>query len=191
MNLTRIPALLASPRSGWKTLMADRPTMTRTFANLALPFALLPPAMLLLAANTVGATHFPTVEAGIWELVAAVFLIAELLAIFLMTWVIDASVRAKGGVSDMNGAFLVAAIAPLPLWISSLGLLSSNLLVAAGLPLIGFIASAVLIRHGIRSVLAAQHVVCPRQVSMRVIGYGMLTWIALLGIVLFPVVVLA
>src|SRR5690606_27580647 len=97
----------------------------------------------------------------------------------------------KGGHSDMNGAFLVSAIAPLPLWISSLGLLSSSLAVAAGVALLGFIASAVMIRHGIRSVLVAQHVVCPRQVSLRVIGYGALTWFALAGIVLFPLVLLA
>lgn len=191
MNLTQIPALLFSPRAGWQALMAQRPSTNRTFVNVALPFALLPPAMILFAANTVGAAHFPAIEAGLWELVAAVFLVAELLAVFLMAWTFDASVRAKGGRSDMDGAFLIAAIAPLPLWISSLGLLSGNLTVAAGAALLGFVASAVLIRHGVRSVLAAQHVVCPRQVSLRVIGYGALTWIALAGIVLLPIVVLA
>lgn len=191
MNLTQIPALLISPRAGWQALMADRPSTNRTFSNVALPFTLLPPAMILFASGTVGAAHFPAIEAGMWELVAAVFLVAELLAIFLMAWAFDGSVRARGGKSDMNGAFLIAAIAPLPLWISSLGLLSSSLSVATGVALLGFIASAVLIRHGVRSVLAAQHVVCPRQVSLRVIGYGMLTWIALAGIVLFPIVVLA
>ncbi|MDX5363562.1 MAG: hypothetical protein LPJ91_05345 [Pseudazoarcus pumilus] len=191
MNLSQIPSLLFSPRTGWQALMADRPSTTRTFANVALPFTLLPPAMILLAANTIGAAHFPAIEAGLWELVAAVFLVAELLAVFLMAWAVDASVRAKGGHSDMDGAFLVAAIAPLPLWISSLGLLSSSIALAAGVALLGFIASAVMIRHGIRSVLVAQHVVCPRQVSLRVIGYGALTWVALAGIVLFPIVLLA
>lgn len=191
MNLSQIPTLLISPRAGWQALMENRPSTTRTFANVALPFTLLPPAMILLAANTIGATHFPAIEAGMWELIAAVFLVSELLAVFLMTWVIDASVRAKGGRSDMNGAFLVSAIAPLPLWISSLGLMSSSLSVATGVALFGFIASAVMIRHGIRSVLVAQHVVCPRQVSLRVIGYGALTWVALSGIVLAPIVLLA
>lgn len=191
MNLTQIPALLLSPRAGWQALMAQRPSTNRTFLNVALPFTLLPPAMILFAANTWGAAHFPAIEAGLWELVAAVFLVAELLAVFLMAWAFDASVRAKGGRSDMDGAFLVAAVAPLPLWISSLALLGGSLTVAAGAALLGFIASAVLIRHGVRSVLAAQHVVCPRQVSLRVIGYGALTWIALAGIVLLPIVVLA
>lgn len=190
MNLTRIPSLLFSPRSAWQALMADRPAITRVLANVALPLALLPPAMILLAANGLGATHFPTVEAGMWELVAAVFLVCELLAVFLMAWAVDASVRAKGGRSDMEGAFLVAAIAPLPLWISSLGLLSASPAVAAGIALLGFVASAVMIRHGVRGVLAAQNV-CPREVSMRVLGYGALTWFALAGIVLFPIVVLA
>lgn len=90
----------------------------------------------------------------------------------------------------MEGAFLVAAIAPLPLWISSLGLLSASPAVAAGVALLGFLASAVMIRHGVRSVLAAQNV-CSREVSLRVLGYGALSWIALAGIVLFPIVVLA
>lgn len=190
MNLTRIPSLLLSPRAGWQALMAERPSTNRVLANVALPFALLPPAMILLAANGLGATHFPTIEAGLWELVAAVFLVSELLAVFLMAWAIDASVRAKGGHSDMDGAFLVAAIAPLPLWISSLGLIAASPAVAAAIALLGFVASAVMIRHGVRSVLAAQNV-CPRQVSLRVLGYGAATWVALAGIVLFPIVVLA
>lgn len=190
MNLTRIPALLLSPRSGWQALMKNPPTTTRTFVNVALPFTLLPPAMIMLAANTVGAAHFPAVEAGMWELVALVFLAAELLSVFLMAWAVDAAVRSKGGKRDMHGAFLVAAIAPLPLWISSLGLLHSSLVVAGGLPLLGLAASAVLIRHGVRSVLHMQEV-CPREVSLRVISLGLLNGLLLAGIILIPLVVLA
>ena len=190
MNLTRIPALLLSPRAAWRELMKKPPSTTRTFANVALPLALLPPAMILLATHTVGAVHFPTVQAGMWELVAAIFLVAELLSIFLMTWAVDATVRAKGGRSDMNGAFLVAAIAPLPLWISSLGLLSSSLTIAAGLPALGLAVSAVLIRQGIRAVLSVQEVDC-REVSMRVIGLGMANTLVLAGIVLLPLFMLA
>lgn len=190
MNLSRIPSLLFSPRAGWKALMAERPASTRVLACVALPFALLPPAMILLAADGLGAAHFPAVEPALWELVAAVFLVCELLAVFLMAWAVDAAVRAHGGHSDMDGAFLVSAIAPLPLWISSLGLLASSPLVAATVALLGLAASAVMIRHGMRAVLAAQQI-CPRQVSLRVIGYGTATWSALAAIVLFPIVVLA
>lgn len=190
MSPTRIPALLLSPRAGWRELMKSPPCTTRTFANVALPFTLLPPAMIMLAANTIGAAHFPGVEAGMFELVALVFLVAELLSIFLMAWAVDASVRSKGGHSDMNGAFLVAAIAPIPLWISSLGLLHTSFAVAGGLPLLGLAASAVLIRHGIRAVLSAQEIDC-RDVSLRVMSFGLLNGLILAGIVLIPLVVLA
>jgi hypothetical protein len=79
-----------------------------------------------------------------------------------------------------ESAYTLAAIAPVPLWLSSLALfvpsLAVNLLVVAA----AWVASAALIRHGVRPMLKVNDTGKAHYISNLVTVAGVIAWIGLM-----------
>lgn len=186
MKLMQLPRMVWSSHDGWDEIGRQRPTMATLLFGLVLPLSLLPPAMLAMAGIGIGARHFPHVSTGAWLLTAVVFFVAELASVALMTALIRAVSRSKGASANLRDAFTVAAIAPVPLWLSSLVLLQHHLGVAIAVPIVALVASASLIRHGVESRLRVREAVDAADLALIVTNSGVLAWLLLVGIALAP-----
>jgi len=180
MLLAHIPAMLFSPTLGWTALKIARPSPQRLFGQVFVPFALLPPVMLLLAAGGAGARLLPDAGPATWLLMAALLFAAELAALPVTSWLILAAARAHGGHPDAGRAFVLAVLTPVPLWLAScvLPLDHPPLLLAAAL--LGTAASAALLRQGARALLAIHDPDEAGYTAFTVLGTCALLWSPLL-----------
>ena len=186
MNLAHLPGMLFSPGAGWADLMRARPSQARLLATVFAPLALIPPVMILVAADDLGAHLFPEVGASTWRLIAITFFVAECVTLALMTWVILAAARTHHGVARQYDAFVVAVVAPVPMWLSALALPTAHVPLIIGCMLAGLAASAFLIRHGVRAMLGVREVTEAGSVALIVTCAGVLAWGAMIAVVLVP-----
>lgn len=190
MNWTKLPRMIISPHAGWDDVERSHPSVRAMFLRLVLPMSLLPPAMILFASSHVGAERFPGMPFTIWVLLAVVFFVLELLSVPLMSRLIRMVAAGKGSHADEHSAYMVAAIAPLPLWLSSLVLLQSQIWPIVVVPLIALAASAGLVRNGVERMLKVTEEVDAEELSMIVITVGMLAWLCLVSVILLPAILL-
>lgn len=188
MSWIELPRMIVSSHAGWDIVERTHPSVRAMFLRLVLPMSLLPPAMILFASSHVGAERFPGVPFETWVLLAAAFLVLELLSVPAMAWIIRMVASDKGASTDEHDAFMVAAIAPVPLWLSSLVLLQSQMWLVVVVPMLAMAASAGLIRNGVERMLHVDEEVDAEELSMIVITMGMLAWMVLIAIVLLPAI---
>jgi len=135
MNVASIRHPTHRAGSGWSEPGKDRPAPARSLAWLVLPLSLLPPAMLAYAAA--GHPLLQTAAAAPWERIAVAFFVAEIVAFSGMGWLIRTlAARYKIDVG-LRDAYLLAAVCPVPMWLSSLGLLVDNIGVSLAIGLAG------------------------------------------------------
>jgi hypothetical protein len=184
MSLLSLSKLPFSPEHGWADLASARPGLPKVFALLVLPLSLLPPLMLYYAG-----THHPEVfprevSDRNWGAVAAVFFAAELATLLLMGWLIR-QVAATNRLSiDYHDAFLLAAIAPVPMWLSSLGLFVPNLVFNVAVSLLATVLSCGIIYQGIEGLCRTREDVTAASITQIVIGAGLIAWASLLVVAL-------
>lgn len=182
MDVMQFPRMVISSREGWDLVARTRPPMHWLFRRLVLPMSLLPPVMILLASGGVGEKVFPGAGFGNWLIAAVLFFVAEHFSVPIMANSIRQASMAKDGSSRLEDAYTVAAIAPVPLWLSSLAVVfgSAWFVVLVGLVALG--ASAMLIRHGVDRLLGIDEDVEASEVAMQVTSFGVLTWLVLLAV---------
>lgn len=177
ISLVKLPL---STQEGWPELIRLRPGMLKVFALLVLPLCLLTPAMLYFAG-----THHPEVflrQAGErnWALVAAIFFLAELGTFVGMGWLIRQVAQTNAFTIDYHDAYLLAAIAPVPMWLSSLGLFVPDLMFNVVFSMIGTGLSCALIYQGIQALGRRRDEVVAAGIVQTVIGAGLIAWAFLL-----------
>ena len=129
MNVMQVPKMIFSFSEGWDELIRVHPSIARLFALVVFPLSLLPPAMIYYAGGSYGDVFVPGVTPEQWHAAAGIFFLAELLTIPTMAWLIHLVTRINNVATDYHACFTLAAIAPIPLWLSSLTLFVPNLLV--------------------------------------------------------------
>ena len=112
-----------SYREGWRELQAKSPSIPLLAWCVVLPMSLLPPVMLYFAGTHYGDAFMTGFADREWRFITTILFLAELLTFFIMGWVIHAVVNGTEQLSiNYQDAYLLAALAPLPLWASSLAL---------------------------------------------------------------------
>ncbi len=184
MTPMSISRLTFSSEQGWPELLQRRPPLSRVFAFIVLPLALLPPLMLYFA----GTHHpevFPSQFAGrSWSTIAVLFFAAEMFTLLLMGWLIRQVAQTHQLRIDYHDAYLLAMIAPVPMWLSSLGLLVPSLAFNAVVSLAGLAMSCALVYHGIEGLSRTREGVTAAGIVQIVIGAGLVAWALLLVLVL-------
>lgn len=187
MSILQIHKLFTASQDGWDAVAQTRPSALRLFVLLALPCSLIPPLMLEYAGHHVGAILFPDTPRMAWSMAAFFFLLAEWLTVPLMGWAIASIARSRGIVADQHDAFALAAVAPIPLWLSSLVLFNDQiLLIMAGL-VIGLAASVILIFRGVQNILKVREELVAMDVAYTVTALGLVAWVILVMLGLLPV----
>jgi hypothetical protein len=184
MNLISLVKLPLSAEQGWLELEKIHPRLVRTFVSIVLPLSLLPPAMLYYAG-----THYPDAFLAAaggkdWGGIASIFFIAEIATFFGMGWLIRQVAESDGLKMDYHDAYLLAAIVPIPLWLSSLGLLVPSLAFNVGTSLVALGLSCGIIYHGIEGLCHTREDVTAASIVQTVIGAGLVAWALLLALLL-------
>ena len=187
MKFLHLPPMMWSSSAAWDEIARARPSPISMIFGLVLPLSALPPRMLIHAADHIGAHYFPDAPADSWRLAALLFFIAELVSLLLITWLIREVSKTRKGSADIHDAFTVAAVAALPLWLSSLILLQEGIVPVIAIPLLALAASIALIRYGVENLLHIREPIDAFELAVIVTNSGVFAWIVLVGIALAPI----
>lgn len=183
MDLLRLPKMAFSAEEGWPQLVKIHPTVRAVFAYVVLPLSLLPPALLYYAGNHYGDSFVAGFAAKPWGAIACAFFTAEMLTFAWMGWFIK-QVAENGDLSiDYHDAYMLAAIAPIPLWISSLSLLVPDPIFNGLVSLAALVLSCGLIYQGIHALCHTREDVTAASIVYAVIGAGLAAWALLLTLI--------
>lgn len=185
MNVFSIPAMVFSSQHGWPEIARRRPSIVNLFLFMVLPLSCIPPAMLYYAGTNYGDDFMIGYANKPWGLIASVFFIAEILSFFLMGWVIKKVANYTQSQFDHYEAFILAGIAPIPLWLSAFGLLIPNLLFNIFLAVVALACSCGLIYHGIFALQGAIDEFKAQFVTYVTISAGLITWLMVMFIVIW------
>lgn len=184
MNLSSLAKLPLTADEGWPDLARLYPTVGRTFLLLVLPLSLLPPAMLYYAG-----THYPEVlGAGAlaknWAQAAAAFFAMEWATYLMMGGLIRRVSGSHGLRIDAQEAYLLAATAAVPLWLSSLGLLVPSLAFNATVSTMALALSCAVLYQGLQALGRTREQLVAAGIVQIVIGAGLIAWALLLVLAL-------
>lgn len=186
MSVLQLHKLFLDAPDAWLELSRTRPSAQRLFLMLVLPVSLIPPLMLEYAGHHVGPLLFPHAPAQAWTTAALVFLLAELATVPFMAWAIRSIAESKGIASDYRDAFMLAAIAPVPMWLSSLVLFSEQLPLIALMLALGVAGWVVLVFRGVKSVLRVEESLIAIDIAYTVTALGLITWVVAIMLGLVP-----
>ncbi len=184
MSPLQMPKMILSFHEGWDELIRIHPSISRLFALVVLPLSLLPPAMIYYAGGHYGDVFSAGVSPGQWQTAAGIFFVAELLTVPAMAWIMHLACRANDVAADYRQCFTLAAIAPIPMWLSSLVLFVPNLLVCSLVGALGLLASLAITYRGMYALFRMHEDLRAMQMATVVTGAGLLAWLVLMQIVL-------
>lgn len=191
MNISSFSRMPFSPKAAWPEIAKVDSMVARTFWFLVVPLSLLPPAMLYLAGSHYGDVFFEGFSSKPWGHIAVIFFLGEIASVTLMGWVIKYAANAWDAQVSFRNAYRLAAIAPIPLWIASLGLLVASLAFNVALTILALTLSCGLIFQGVRSfcqISEEEDIVQAADITRVVFGAGLIVWGLFMSLpIVFPV----
>jgi hypothetical protein len=185
MNVMSLMLVATSPQKGWKALGDAAPPLLRLFAFFIVPLSLLPAAMLFHAGTHYGDALAPGFSSKPWGEVAVAFFLTEVFTVLLMGWLIATVARSYGAHLSIQDAYRIAGIAPIPLWLSSLGLFVPSLMFNVVLAALALALSCTLVYHGVQVLCKMRDEISAAAVTHTVLGAGLMFWALLLAFVVF------
>lgn len=184
MNAHNFPKMLYSYSEGWQDLIRGHPSASGLFAGYVIPMSLIPPAMFLYSMLVTPGAVFPALvpQINVVEAVtiAAAFFVVELGMVALMASIIQQMGDAVEVKPSYDDAFVLAAVAPTPLWLAPLALFIPVMWVNALVLALAWIASAALIYHGVEPLFRLENHSKARLMGSFVLMAGVIAWAALL-----------
>ena len=184
MNFLQMPRMIFSFSEGWNELIRIHPSIARLFGSMVLPLSLLPPAMIYYAGWSHGDALVPGLTSAQWHAAAEIIFLAEMVTVPILAWLIHLVARLNDVAAGDHACLTLAAIAPVPLWLSSLALFVPNLffgVVAGG---IGLVCSVGLLYRGVYALFSMHEDIKALQMALVIAGAGLLMWLVLIQVVL-------
>ncbi|MFA7267839.1 MAG: YIP1 family protein [Sterolibacterium sp.] len=151
MTFSSISRMAFSPEAAWPDLERVDSTAVKTFSFLVVPLSLLPPAMIFWAGSHHGDAFVEGLSSKPWALIAAIFFLCEIVSVSSMGWLIKQVAHVWKVQVSYRNAYILAAIAAIPLWVSSLGLFVASMAFNIALSIVALIFSFALLLQGVRS----------------------------------------
>lgn len=187
MNIMQLVKMPFSFHDGWDAVVKNHPSVMRSFLLIVLPFSIIAPWCLLYAGNAHSANLGIYLTDLRWRELAAVFFAAELVTVPLMGATVKNIAVAHGLKVDFKDAFLLAAISAVPMWLSSLGLLFSELWLSIALAFLGLGIAASVLYHGAYSILHMEDEIEGQSLSYQVFSVGAMMWLILCSYIVLTV----
>ncbi len=184
MTLMNLPKMVVSEAEGWRDIERKHPSALKMLLSLVIPMSLLPPLMYAYTQLVYPGVVFDLIRPPLSQneniIVGSVFFLIELGTVALMA----AYIQQLGAIADVrpdfSAAYAMAAIAPVPLWLSSLMLFVPSLWLNVLTVLLAWLASAALIRHGVRPLFKLDDQQKARRLANAITMTGVGTWVGML-----------
>jgi len=180
MTMHSLLLLPFSADEGWPALADRKPEYWHVFLLVVVPLSILAAAMVYVA----GATHPEMLPNSGHErdrfTVAWLFLMMEFLSVGFMGLFIRNTAEAYGFHLDLPGAYLLASLFPVPMWLSSLGLLLPNLAWTALVALAGLGLSCGLVYHGLEGLARSRQGGTALVMTVLILATGLGLWLLML-----------
>ena len=178
MNVFSLPKMPFSPKASWPELARIDSSVAKAFWFLVVPLSLLPPVMIYLAGSHYGDAFVQGFSGKPWAIIALLFFLCELASVTWMGWLIRRVSRAWNEEISYRNAYLLAAIAAIPLWISSLGLLVASMAFNIALDALALILSCCLVFQGVRAFcrIADERIEQAFAITRVAFGGGLAAW---------------
>ncbi|AUN94061.1 Yip1 family protein [Pseudazoarcus pumilus] len=184
MDTHNLPKMFWSYSEGWQDVIRQRPGVTRMMAMYVMPMSLIPAAMfmyaLLVTPGAVLPAVVPHITTGEALVVATMFFAVELGMVALMASMIQQMGDVVEVTPDYDDAFMLAAIAPTPLWLAPLALFVPSVAFNVVVAVLAWIASAALIYHGVYPLFRLGDRSRARVMGTFVLLAGIIAWAALM-----------
>ncbi|WNK19810.1 YIP1 family protein [Halomonas piscis] len=185
MNPTTVIKLPFTRRAGWKELQRRRPSIAKLAFGLVLPMSLIPPVLLYYAGTHYGDAFVAGFGDRQWRFITTILFLSELLTFFVMGWLIHTVVNIADDLTiDYQDAYLLAALAPLPLWSSAVVLLIPSLLLNVLAVLVALGISCSLVYQGLGALCERQgQDMTTMSATYTIMAAGVLAWGLLMAII--------
>lgn len=184
MNVSSLLKLPFSSDGGWGELQSRQLSIPMLAWFIVVPMSLLPPVMLYYAGTHYGDDFIAGFAGKEWRFITTILFLAELLTFFVMGWLIHAVAESHKLEVSYNNAYLLAAIAPLPLWLSSLALLVPSVTFSVIVVLAAMALSCTLVYQGLRSMCGrTPDDVLTMSATYTVMAASLLAWALLMAMV--------
>lgn len=184
MSLASLPKMFMSEREGWADIVRIHPSVIKLFTSLVLPMSLIPPLMYAYAEVAHPGVVFPLVRpaltGGDLAVTGAVFFLVELAMVSFVAMLIQEIAEALEVRAAYEDAYTLAAIAPVPLWLSSLALFVPSLGFNVFVVALAWVGSVALIRHGVRPLLHVDDDRKAHYIANMITFGGVGAWISLM-----------
>ncbi|PKO57128.1 MAG: YIP1 family protein [Betaproteobacteria bacterium HGW-Betaproteobacteria-21] len=184
MVLQNLPKMFYSYDEGWPDVVRMHPTVAKMFLTYVVPMSLIPAAMFVYSMFVTPGAVFPeTVPPFTGIEAAALFLTfyaAQLLMVPLMASIIQQMGDVVKARPDYRSTFMLAAIAPTPLWLGALVLFVPSVWLAGIALAVAWVASAALIYHGVEPLFQLNDHSKSRLMGSFVLTAGVVAWFALM-----------
>lgn len=128
MSLLNLFWLFVVPNKGWRHLMQSKLSMHRLYFLHVVPFSLIPPLFIYYAAGDLAGDLLPALSSSKLLLVAIILFVVELTIVPVMGLVLRQLAEVAEIHPSYNDSFILAAVAPTPLWIVPIFFLIPNML---------------------------------------------------------------
>jgi hypothetical protein len=152
MNPVTLFRLFFTPTRGWEALMNSEPSIHRLYLLHVIPFALIPPVMIYLAGQNHSLLFFDLLPGKKLLLVAIMFFLIQLVVVPAMASIIRQLAEVADAHPSYREAFILAAVAPTPLWMAPIFLVVPDILVNIVVTSLAMMAAAGFIYYGIPTV---------------------------------------
>ena len=149
MNPLTLFRLFFMPSKGWKDLMQSQPSIHRLYLSHVIPFALIPPLMIYIAGRTHSELFFDLLPGNKLIIVSVAFFLVQLVVVPAMASIVRQLAEVAEIHPSYKDAFILAAVAPTPLWMAPIFLMVPDILVNIGVTSLAMMASAGFIYYGI------------------------------------------
>ncbi|WP_174873138.1 YIP1 family protein [Vogesella oryzae] len=177
--------MLLSSHHGWDELAGRHPDLMHSFMRVVLPASTLCAAMLLYAGHINGHVYSPALSLPGWDMMVLLFWLACWGSVHLMAAFIRKAVHAAAR-PPYADCYRLAGLTALPIWLSSLGLLLPWPLFNAAVGVLGLVASALLLYHGLDALFEHDDSVRTESLAYTVFSVGALVWSLLVALILLP-----
>jgi hypothetical protein len=184
MTLHDLPKMFYSYSEGWPELVRIHPSVQKLFAFYVMPMSLIPAAMFIYSINVTPGAVFPAMVPQMTPLEALAVAVAFYLAQLAMVPLMGSIIQQMGEVVDVkppyHDAFMLAAVAPTPLWLATLVLFIPSAWLAGVVMAAAWVASAALIYHGVVPLFKIEERSKGHLMGHFVLGAGIIAWASLM-----------
>lgn len=184
MSLLSLPKMIISDSDGWTDLVRLHPSAAKMYLLYVVPMSLIPPAMIYYSGMKYGGLLVLDMTGDQLLIIASIFLLAELIMVPFMGWIIQRLGEVIDMHPDYHDAFMLAAVAPTPLWLAPVFLFIPSLMLNLCIMALALVASAALIFHGVHAVFRLEDKGQSFLMAGSVYAAGLVAWVFLMVLTL-------